>query len=179
MQTQYVLHLRADLVAEPGRTELRQALFDYARTRSAKQGKNRSKEEFQKVIQKSLQAQSKLWPITAQIAGQNSPSPFLLVAAMNQIIDAHVIRLAAIKDKLPFSAVIMLIFVAAASISVAGFNAGIAGQLNRWRMTMFAFVLVGIMIVIHDYDHPISGFIRVSHDSIINVINDMEVDLAQ
>ena len=116
---------------EPGRTELKQALLDYARTRTVKQSKNRSKEEFQEIIQKSLQAQSKLWPITEQIAGQNFSSASLLVAAVNKIIDAHVIRFAAIKDKLPFSAVIMLILVAAASISVAGFNGGISGRLNR------------------------------------------------
>jgi hypothetical protein len=80
---------------------------------------------------------------------------------------------------LPLSAVIMLIFVAAASLAVAGFNGGIIGRPNRWRMTTFAFVLVGIMLVIHDFDHPVNGFIRVSHDGIINVINDMEADLAQ
>jgi hypothetical protein len=171
--------LRANLVVEPGRTELKQALLDYARTRTVKQGRDLSKEEFQEIIQKSLQAQSKLWPITEQIAGQNSPSPFLLVAAVNQIIDAHVIRLAAIKDKLPISAIIMLIFVAAASLAVAGFNGGIAGRLHRWQMTTFAIVLVGIMLVIHDFDHPVNGFIRVNHESIINVINEMEADLAQ
>jgi len=171
--------LRANLVVEPGRTELKQALLDYARTRILKQDIHRSKEEFQEIIQKSLQVQSKLWPIIEQIARQNSPSPFLLVAAVNQIIDAHTIRLAAIKDKLPISVVIMLIFVAAASLSVAGFNGGIAGRLNRWRTMTLALVLVGVMLVIHDFDHPVDGFIRVSHDSIISVINEMEANLAQ
>jgi len=56
--------LRADVVAEPGRTELKQALLDYARTRRPKPGQRFSHEQAQEVIQKSLQAQSKLWPIT-------------------------------------------------------------------------------------------------------------------
>ena len=49
-------YLQADLVAEPGRTELKQALLDYARTRTLKQGGYRSQERFQELAQKSLQA---------------------------------------------------------------------------------------------------------------------------
>ena len=44
-------YLQADLVAEPGRTELKQALLDYARTRTLKQGGYRSQERFQELAQ--------------------------------------------------------------------------------------------------------------------------------
>ncbi|MCK5435916.1 MAG: hypothetical protein KAI88_04735 [Nitrosomonadaceae bacterium] len=46
-------------------------------------------------------------------------------------------------------------------------------------MTTFAFVLVGVMLVILDFDQPVDGFIRVSHDSIASLINEMEASLAQ
>jgi len=174
--------LRADLVAEPERTELKQALLDYARTRSMKQGRRHSRERFREHIQKSLQVQSKLWPITDKIVKQSQPDSvvtFLLVDAMNQVIDAHAIRLAAINDKLPVGVILMLLFIAAASLSVAGFNGGIAGRLNRWRMTTFALVLVGVLLVINDFDHPVDGFIRVNHESLTNIVNEMEANLAQ
>ncbi len=103
----------------------------------------------------------------------------LLVAAVDQVISVYTIRVASINDKLPVLVILMLLFVAAASLSVAGFNAGISGRLNRWRMITFALVLTGVMLVIHDFDHPVDGFIRVSHDSIISVINEMEADFAQ
>jgi hypothetical protein len=73
----------------------------------------------------------------------------------------------------------MLLFVSAASLSVAGFNAGISGQLNRLRMTTFALVLMGVMLVILDFDQPLDGFIRVNLDSLTNIINEMEANLAQ
>jgi hypothetical protein len=174
--------LRADLAEEPGRTELKQALLDYARTRSMDQGRRHSRERFQEHIQKSLQAQSKLWPITNKIVKLSQPDSivtFLLVDAMNQVIDAHATRLAAINDKLPIGVILMLIFIASASLSVAGFNAGISGRLNRWRMTTFALVLVGVLLVINDFDHPVDGFIRVNHDSIITLIKEMEANLVQ
>ena len=174
--------LRAGLAAEPGRTELKQALLDYARTRTMRQGRDLSEEQFDKHIQKSLQAQSKLWPITEQIIEKGHLDPIVesrMTDVIDQIMNVHAIRLAAIKDKLPISVILMLFLVASASLSVAGFNAGIAGQLNRWRMMTFALVLVGVMLVIYDFDHPIDGFIRVSHDSIIKGINEMEAELAQ
>ena len=46
-------------------------------------------------------------------------------------------------------------------------------------MVTFAVVLLGVMLVIYDFDHPIDGFIRISRDSITSVINDMEANLAQ
>jgi hypothetical protein len=171
-----------NLVAEPERTELKQALLDYARTRTVKLGEPLPKEQLQELIQKSLQAQSKLRFITEKIAEQSqfgSTVTPLLVAAVDQVISVHTIRIATITDKLPILVILMLLFVASSSLSVAGFNAGISGQLNRFRMTTFLLVLTGVMLVIHDFDHPVNGFIHISHDSIINVINDMEANLAQ
>ncbi len=174
--------LRAGLVAEPGRTELKQALLDYARTRSPKRGQRLSNEQIQEVIQKSLQAQSKLWPITEQIVEQNHLDPIVtsrLVDAIDQVINVHTIRVAAKFDQLPLAVILMLLLVASASLSVAGFNAGISGRLNRLRMTTFAFVLMGVMLVILDFDQPIDGFIRVNHESLTNIVNEMEANLAQ
>ena len=174
--------VRADLVAEPRRTELKQALLDYARTRTVKMGERLSKEQLQGIIQKSSQAQSKLLLITEQIVEQSSPVSTvmpLLVAAVDQLISAHTIRVASVNDKLPILVIFMLLFVAAASLSVAGFNAGISGRLNRFRMTIFALVLTGVMLVIHDFDHPIDGLILISHDSILSIINEIEANLAQ
>jgi hypothetical protein len=174
--------LRADLVAEPGRTELKQALLDYARTHSPKRGQRLSNEQIQEVIQKSLQAQSKLWPITVQIVEQNHLDPIVtsrLVDAIDQVINVHTIRVAAKFDQLPLAVILMLLLVASASLSVAGINAGISGRLNRLRMTTFAFVLMGVMLVILDFDQPIDGFIRVNHESLTNIVNEMEANLAQ
>jgi hypothetical protein len=42
--------LRADMVAEPRRTELKQALLDYARTRKPKRGQQYSKKLFQELV---------------------------------------------------------------------------------------------------------------------------------
>ena len=172
--------LHADMVMEPQRAELRQALLDYARTRIGHKDTYRSQKQFEELIHKSLQAQSKLWPITKQIVEQKSHGgSFLLVYAVDQVISLHKIRLTAVLDRLPIMVMMMLLFVSAASLSVAGFNSGISGRLNRWRMTVFALVLAGVLFIIYDFDHPHIGFIRVDQNNISLIINEMEANLAQ
>jgi hypothetical protein len=176
-------YVRADLIGEPRRsTELKRAILDYARTRTVKPGELLSKERLQELVQETMQAQKKLWFVTKQTIKQSHPDPIampLLIASVNQVINVHTLRVSAFTDKLPTAVLLMLLFVAASSLSVAGFNAGISGRMSRWRMTTLALVLMGVMIVIHDFDHPAGGFIRVSQDSLNHVINGMEADLAQ
>jgi hypothetical protein len=173
--------LRADLFADPGRTGLKQALLAYARTRTVASGKALSADRFREIIDRSLQEKAKLWPATQQVLRQNGPAPIVasLVAAVNDVMDLHTIRVAAVFDRLPRIVLVMLVFIAAASLAVAGFNAGISGRMSRWRMTALALVLAGVMLLIIDFDRPISGFIHVDHDSIHSVIAEMEADLAQ
>ena len=177
-----VAFLRADMVAEPESTKLKQALLDYARTRIVMKQERITQEQFQEIIQKSLQEQSKLWLITEKIVKQSQPDSFvppMLLEAVNQIFTIHTTRITAGMDRLPSAVLLMLLFVAAASLSVAGFSAGVTGQLNRLRMTIFALVLAGVMFIIYDFDQPHVGFIRVNQSNISLIINEMEANLAQ
>lgn len=47
----------------------------------------------------------------------------------------------------------MLLFVASAALSVAGFNVEILGRMSRWRATTLALALTRIMFIIYDFDH--------------------------
>ncbi|MEA1888527.1 MAG: hypothetical protein U9N50_01925 [Pseudomonadota bacterium] len=172
---------RADLVAEPGRTELRAILLDYARSRVFEQGTIRSNEDFRAVLKVTLEKQAKLWPATKRIVEQGQPGPVevSLVAAINGVLDAHTIRFSAAIDKLPRVTMWMLVFVAAASLAVAGYNAGIQGRMSRWRMSAFAFVLTFLMLVILDFDRPNDGMVIVNNASIKSIIADMEAELGR
>jgi hypothetical protein len=177
-----IAFLRANVVTEPGRTELKQALLDYARTRIVKQQERITHKQFQEIIQKSLQEQSKLWLITEKIVKQSQPDSFvppMLLEAVNQVLTVHTTRVTAGTDRLPSAVLLMLLFIAAASLSVAGFSAGVTGHLNRLRMTTFALVLAGVLFIIYDFDHPHIGFIRVDQNNISLIINEMEANLAQ
>lgn len=171
--------LRADMVADPGRTELKQALLDYARTRAVGGKRIFSPEEVREVLARSWQAMSKIWPVTIKILQQQTPGAVeaSLVAAVNEVIDYNAIRATAVFDTMPNVVLVLLIFVTSSTLAVVGFNAGLSGHMSRWRLIIFALVLVGVVVVIQDFDSPLSGLIKVSHDNILSVIADMEADL--
>ena len=70
----------------------------------------------------------------------------------------------------------MLILIAAASLTVTGFNAGISGRMSRWRVTAFAVVLTGVMNMIVDFDRP-DGLIQINQASMKIAVSDMEARL--
>jgi hypothetical protein len=173
--------LRADLMAEPGRTKLRQALLEYSRTRVFEQGEVISIEQREEIIQKTLQSQAKLWPITKQVMEQIQPDPIeaLLVAAVNDVLDVHTNRVAAAFDNLPTAVLWMLVFIAMVSVGVGGFNAGISDRLSRGRQTALILVLASVLMVLMDLDRPNDGLIQVSQQSVYSAIAVMESDLGQ
>ena len=173
--------LRAGLVDEPGRTELRTDLLAYARTRRSDRNVKMTVERLESLLEQSWNAKAKLWPATERIV-QNSrrgPIEALLVAAVTDVTDCDTVRVAAIFDSLPPMVLTLLLLIAAATVSVTGFNAGLAGRISRWRTTLLILVLAAIMLVILDFDRSVAGFIRVSRNSIDAVIAEMEEGLAQ
>ena len=173
--------LRAGLIEEPGGQALKETIFAYAKTRTVSKGRIISNTERAEILTATLQAQGNLWPTLEQALMQGKPGAIeaSMVAAMNDLLDTHTIRAAAIFDKLPNAVILLLIFISAATVAVTGFNAGLSGRISRWRTTALALVMTGVMLIIIDYDRPSDGFIRVNQASIFAVVADMEAELAR
>jgi len=169
--------LRASLGAEPGRSELQKGLLDYARTRLVY--KDLYGEALRVAVDRSLDAQARLWPAAERTLQGEVPGPIqaLIVQSVNDVLDAHTIRIAVVNDRLPGIVLALLLLVAAASLSVAAHNAGLNGSINRWRMSAFSLVLSALMLVIVDFDRGQHGFIRISNQPIEVVIKDIEAEM--
>jgi len=174
--------LRAGFIAEPGGKALQETIFAYAKTRAiSPRGHSLSHAESMELLNNTIQAQEKLWPTLekALMQGKLGAIEASMVTAMNDVLNMHTIRLAALFDKLPKAVIWMLIFISAATIAVTGFNAGLSGKISRWRTATLALVMAGVMLMILDYDRPRDGFIRVSQYSLNTVIAGMEANLAK
>jgi hypothetical protein len=170
--------IRADLAPEPGRTELRERLLDYARSRLVTPEMVSNREQLREVVARSLEAQAKLWPATKSAVQQegNMPAPLKasLVQAVNDVLDAHTSRMAVIYDRLPGAVLALLLLIAAAAIALAAYRAGLRGNACRWRMSAFAVILAALMFLILDFDIILRGFIRVNHESLASLVREME-----
>lgn len=173
--------LRSDLLVEPGKTELKTTLLDYARTRTVPRGSVQNDEDRKVAIARTLGKLEKIWPATVKAVSNEKPGPLLtsVITAINSALDAHTIRIEAVFDRLPTVIIWMLIFIAAAALSVAGFNAGIQGRISRFRVSIFSAVLTVLIIVILDFDRPNVGLVIVENTHIDNLIVNMEERLDQ
>jgi len=171
--------LRANLAAEPGRSELRQGLLGYARTRLVNE--DVYAEALRAAVQRSLEAQSQLWPAMERALREDVPGPIqaLLVQAVNDVLDAQTIRIAAVNDRIPGEVLALLLLVASASLAVAAHNAGLNGSISRWRMDTFAVILTALMLVIVDFDRGQHGLIQVSLQPLAVVIEDLENQIGE
>lgn len=172
--------LRVGLIEEPARSKLRTALLEYARTRRSDRDERMTVARLENLLQQSQEAKARLWPAVERMVHSSRPGPVevSVAAAVTEVLDCDTLRVAAIVDSLPTMVLTLLLLIAAATVSVAGFNAGLASQMSRWRTTLLIVVLASIMLVILDFDRPISGFIQISPTSIEDVIEEMEEVLA-
>jgi hypothetical protein len=172
--------VRADLVAEPGRTELRQRLLEYARTRVLTAESVEDLQRLHQLIERSQEAQGKLWPATklALQGDVSTPMEALLVQAINAVMDAHTTRFAVGFDHLPALVLFGLVLIAALSLAAAAHNAGQRGRMIRWRMISFAVIMVTLIVIIVDFDQAYRGFIQVSNQSLVTLVQDMEAAIS-
>jgi hypothetical protein len=153
--------LRADLLDEPHRTELRAALQRYTEQRielSARLRQGLSPDDLAGVER----AHARIW--SAAVAGVTArPATMLAVLSpVNDVIDLHSVRIAAGRKHLPFLVLGLLIACSAIAIAVIGYGCGTGGR-RRTPLTAALVVLIGTGLWITiDLDHPRAGLLKLS-----------------
>lgn len=153
--------LRADLLPEPARTKARSLLVDYvsARVEFSKEGL-----EARGALARTKDLQSELWRLAAS-AAQQSPTPVtaLFVNSLNETIDLHATRIAALENRIPRPVWVMLGLLALLTALMFGLS-----QRERLPTSMLVppLMLAVVLSLIADLDTPRTGLIRVDMKSI-------------
>lgn len=170
--------LRADLLQDPGRSALREAIAAYARTRHADENFARSGSTLRTFLENTMEAQNRLWP-TAMAAIQPDTSPAIAVnvtSGLTEVLDAHTRRLAAGIDGVPTIAKVMVLFYAATALFLIGNRIALRGNQLSWRTFAFSSSLSVVMVLVVDLERPREGFVRL--DPTIMKITIAEIDAA-
>ncbi|MFM9956489.1 MAG: hypothetical protein ACKVZJ_00295 [Phycisphaerales bacterium] len=162
-------YLRADLLSEPDRTQVRDALRAYAERRVALFHEVRQPEST--AILGELEAlQAKMW--TAAVSGVKQTPAFAAVVLppMNEIADQLSTRNAATKRHLPSLVIALLFTCAAASMGLIGFGCGVTGNRRAATTGVLLLLVASSLWVTIDMDYPRAGLMRINDDALRDVV---------
>jgi hypothetical protein len=163
-------YLRADMMPEPQRSEIRNLLREYAALRVSS---GASATKIVEAIAQSGVIQDRLWA-DAVVLGQQSPNSIvvgLFVQALNDMIDLDATRVTAGRNRIPDSIWYALYLVTILTMAAMGYQFGLTGT-HSWIVTiLLVLVFASVILLIADLDRPQSGFLRVSQQPMIDLIN--------
>lgn len=153
--------LRADLLGEPHRSELRRALQRYTEHRIELSAGLRgglapgALEEVERL-------HARIWSAAVGGVDARPASMLAVLSPVNEVIDLHATRLAAGRKHLPWLVLGLLVACSALAVGVIGYGCGMGGRRRAPMTVSLAFLIGAGLWVTIDLDHPRAGFLRLS-----------------
>jgi hypothetical protein len=166
-------YLRAAMLPEPHRTQVRQILREYVDLRiAATQG-----ESMDHAIRRSEELHGRLWAEAVGAAEKDPRSVLigLFVQAVNEVIDLHAKRVTAgLRSRIATTVWIVLFAVAVLSFAAMGYQGGLSGTRRTPAVLVVALTFAAVIWLVVDLDRPGQGMLRVSQQPMIDLRNSMD-----
>lgn len=160
--------LRAGLLPEAQRTEIRKLLREYLEVRlSAVQTG-----QIQQGLARSDELQGRLWT-EATAVGEKEPGSImagLFITSLNEVIDLHGKRvMSGMRTRIPLTIWAALYLVAVLGVGVIGYHAGVSGARRFLTILPLVVTLSAVLLLIADLDRPQEGLFKVSQQALIDL----------
>jgi hypothetical protein len=129
-------------------------------------------------ILQSENIQNQLWAQATAVAEKNPSSIVvgLFVQSLNQLIDLHAERVqASLRSRIPGAIWIGLFAVAALSLAVMGYHAGMVGTRRSLAILAVAVTFSVVIELIADLDRPQEGVLKVSQQALLDLQESMDL----
>jgi hypothetical protein len=163
-------YLRAETLAEPERTESLGFLRQYADARIDLSKAVPDSAKFRAASDRSVALQNQLWARAARAMNEapTASAPRLYVESLNEMIDAHTTRVAALDNRIPAPVLWLQLLASALALGILG--TFLASHDRGIFMSLIAAGLVTVMLlVIFDLDRPRRGLITVPDAPLVAV----------
>ena len=116
-----------------------------------------------------------LWAIVEPLArDQGSDVVALYVQSLSDLIELHETRVAALLyGRVPETVVLLLICGSALSLGMVGYSAGLTGHRSVLTAVVLVLALSAVLTLVLDLDRPLDGFVQVSQQPILDVVDDI------
>jgi hypothetical protein len=162
-------YLRAEMLPEPERSEIRNLLRQYAAPRV----KGVTWLMTPEARAESGALHDRLWA-AALAATEKNPGSILgglFVQSLNEVIDLDETRVTAGRNLIPDSIWMVLYAITILSMAALGYQFGLTGERSWAVMILLTLVFTGVMVLISDLDRPQAGILQVSQQAMIDLVN--------
>jgi hypothetical protein len=163
----------ASLLKEPVRTRLRQVIHDYAALRVDLSKRAYDEHAFENALGQFQQMHSQMVEIVSEALADGTPIAVSLTNTLNAVTSIHAERLAAVRDRLPTSIVVLLLVSAVVSAMLVGREQGVANEEDLAGTICFIVLVSCIIFVTLDLNQPNRGFISIDQEPIERLLSTM------
>lgn len=159
-------YLRAAMLPEHG-PEIRALLREYTDIRIAA---GEGQLEFAEARRRSEELQTRMWSAATAVATAhpNSIVAGLFVQTLNELIDLHSLRLAALRGRIPLAIWIVTGALSLLSFAAMGYSTGLARTRRSPAAIAITVSFALVMVLIVDLDRPYEGLLRTSQQALID-----------
>jgi hypothetical protein len=151
--------LRADLLPEPQRTELRRVLHEYLERRISLHGAFLAAED--PVLRDMERLHRRMWDVAVAGVSAQPSGALLMLPVVNEVIDVHGDRTAAMRRHAPLAVLVLLIVSAMLTLGAVGLGAR-TGNHRHDTLARFLALLIGASLWLTiDLDYPRAGLVQI------------------
>ncbi len=165
-------YLRADIIAEPQRGELKAALKEYTADRVILLSREGSS-QIEHLLAKVSGLHKRMWASAIKGTQDNAPLMAVVLPPINEVIDLHSVHLAMARRHLPIPIMALLLGAAAVGVGMIGFGNGRLGRRFSVLDAVYGVVLALALWMTIDLDYPSLGIIRPSNLPVVETLAGM------
>ena len=164
-------YLRAGYLPAPYSEQSQQLLREYVPLRI----NTDDRETLAANFARSVAIQRELWTMVEEMAATESSDVFALyIESVNDVIDLHTSRETAIVfARVPETVVILLILGSGITLGMVGYSAGLTTRRSPLTAAVLVVLLSVVLTLVVDLDRPRNGFLQVSQQPIVNLMNQL------
>ena len=163
----------ASLLKEPVRTRLRTVIHDYTALRVDLAKRAEDSGAFEDALGKFQRMQDQMVELVSQALSDGTPIAVSLTNTLNGVTSSQAARLAAVRDRLPASIVLLLLLSAVIAAMLVGREQGASDEADIAGTVCFIILISFVIYVILDLNQPGRGIIRPNQEPIERLLSTM------
>jgi hypothetical protein len=166
-------YLRADMIVEPLRGELKAVLKEYTADRVELLSGER-RDRIEPLLAKVGGLQERMWQSAVKGTQGNGSLAMVVLPPINEVIDLHATHLTMVRRHLPLPIMVVLLGTAAIGFGLIGFGNGRLGRRFTLLDSVYGVVLAVALWMTIDLDYPGIGLIRVTNLPVVEALAAMK-----